>query len=126
MIHGQRCAVVTGAARGLGQAFAVRLATLGATVGLIDVFDCAETQHKIEEIGASSFAVNADLADQASLHRAASSLSTRLGDVSILINNAGIHPRPVPFEEISFAFGGRRWPSSSMPCSSSARISSQA
>src|SRR5256885_5725121 len=86
-LEGQR-ALVTGATSGIGHAVALQLARDGAEV-LVHGRDAARGAETVEEITASggkaSF-VAADLADAADVQR----LAGEVGDVDILINNAGI------------------------------------
>ena len=88
----RRVAVVTGAAQGLGQAFAVRLAADGRDVVLADLQDCAQTVDLVEAAGAKAVAVRCDVADAADVGDLARTVESRLGRVDILVNNAGIYP----------------------------------
>ena len=97
-LHG-RTAVVTGAAAGIGRAYAVRLAQDGAQVGVLDLADGAETVAEIETGGGVACAVSVDLADPVAVEAAADSLREQLGPVEILVNNAGMYPH-VPFAEL--------------------------
>jgi len=87
-----RVAVVTGAAAGLGQAYAVRLAEDGATVIVADVADGSETIAKIQTIGGHGMALNCDVSDPASVAAFADAVMQAHGRVDILVNNAGIYP----------------------------------
>ena len=86
-LEGQR-ALVTGATSGIGRAVALQLARDGAEV-LVHGRDAARGAETVEEItaagGKASF-VAADLGDAADVQR----LASEVGDVDILINNAGI------------------------------------
>src|ERR1700681_1697056 len=86
-LEGQR-ALVTGATSGIGRAVAVQLAREGAEV-IVHGRDAARGTQTVEEItaagGKASF-VAADLADVGDVQR----LASEVGDVDILINNAGI------------------------------------
>src|SRR5204863_6150228 len=86
-LQGQK-ALVTGATSGIGRAIALQLARDGAEV-LVHGRDAARGAETVEEITASggkaSF-VAADLGDAADVQR----LGGEVGDVDILINNAGI------------------------------------
>jgi len=63
--HAGRVAVVTGAARGIGQAIAVGLARQGATVVIGDVGDLAQTSTLIAEAGQPAVAAPLDISDPA-------------------------------------------------------------
>jgi NAD(P)-dependent dehydrogenase (short-subunit alcohol dehydrogenase family) len=86
-LDGQR-ALVTGATSGIGRAVALHLARDGAEV-LVQGRDAsrgAETIHKIHGAGGAARFVAADLADTAEVRR----LAGEVGDLDILINNAGV------------------------------------
>ncbi len=80
------CAVVTGAARGIGRAIAEALGTRGAHVVALDVRDCAETVEAVEAEGGSAAACEADVTDEASLRAAFDGL-----DLDVLVNNAAYY-----------------------------------
>lgn len=88
----------------MGRVFALRLAAMGAQVAALDVLDCAETVNLIEAAGGKGLAMQVDMAAPESIVEAADRATAMLGTVQILVNNAGIHPVPVAFEEIDPAF----------------------
>ena len=101
-----KTALITGAARGMGQAFALHLARMGAAIVAVDMLDCGETVRAVTAAGSRGLAIETDI----TLPDAAASIAERaasLGTVQILINNAGIHPVPTAFEAIDFAFWRR-------------------
>src|SRR4051794_20171377 len=84
-------ALVTGAGRGLGRAFALALAEAGA-----DVVVAARTMdalqplaEEIRTLGRHAFACHLDVADVSSAQRAVGAAVERLGRLDILVNNAG-------------------------------------
>jgi 3-oxoacyl-[acyl-carrier protein] reductase len=105
-----RIAFVTGAARGIGRAIALTLASAGADVAVADlhlepfrgeryyrlrsrVSDESEevpTAEAIAALGRRSIAVSVDVADPASVADAAAACRAGLGEPDILVNNAGI------------------------------------
>ncbi|MGN9839730.1 SDR family NAD(P)-dependent oxidoreductase [Nonomuraea sp. H19] len=93
--HGQRTAIVTGAARGIGAAVAGRLACEGLAIGVIDLdeADCAGTVEMIIAGGGSAMAVAADVAEEAAVIDAVARITTELGPPTVPVNNAGIGPR---------------------------------
>lgn len=96
-----KIAVVTGAARGIGQAYAVALAEAGADVALIDVMACDETSQKIKALGRRTASFIADLgAGQAAAQKVMDDVIAQMGGLDILVNNAGIIRRE-PFVEHS-------------------------
>lgn len=89
-------AVVTGASAGIGRAIAVRLAGAGCQVIAV-ARRAAELQATADEAAAQAQAgavlvLPADVTDDAQLTAALRSASARLGDIDILINNAGFAP----------------------------------
>lgn len=85
-------AVVTGAARGIGAAIALRLSDDGHAVALLDRDGdtCAEVAEKITAQGGSALSVSADVSDESSVAAAVESVVEGLGAPTILVNNAGI------------------------------------
>jgi NAD(P)-dependent dehydrogenase (short-subunit alcohol dehydrogenase family) len=84
-----RTAIVTGAAAGIGQAIAIRLAEAGATIAVTDV-DLPGAQRVASALPHGAFAVEADVADAASVGRAVEQVLQQTGQIDILVNNAGI------------------------------------
>lgn len=84
-------AIVTGGASGMGRAQAIRLATEGASVAIIDVNDegGAETVRRIEATGGVAAFVKADLTEAAQVDHALAAIGDRFGAPSLLFNNAG-------------------------------------
>lgn len=95
-----KTAVVTGAARGLGRAFAVALAGAGAgaRVAGVDVADMAETEAAVAEAGGTFLAVTADVTSAKDITEAVARTAAAFGGIQILVNNAGVYP-PIPFED---------------------------
>lgn len=87
-----RVALVTGGARGIGRAIALRLAADGAKVGIIDLADNgAETAREVEQAGGqATIFFKADISKEAEAKAAVAAVEAALGPVDILINNAGI------------------------------------
>lgn len=93
---GGRVAAVTGGSSGIGKGIARALAGAGASVVLL-----ARNQHNLDEAaaelrlaGAKAACVAVDLADHAAIERAADRVSEIFGEPDILVNAAGVNPRP--------------------------------
>jgi NAD(P)-dependent dehydrogenase (short-subunit alcohol dehydrogenase family) len=99
-----RVAVVTGAAQGIGEACARRLARDGAKVALWDV-DLAKVQALADALasqGAASLAQRCDVSRKADVEAALAATTRALGPVNALVNNAGIF-RAADFLDITEA-----------------------
>ena len=87
-----RVALVTGAARGMGKAVALRLAADGATVAINDlrVVDAQRVVDEFVESGHHAIAVPGDVTQLEDVRRMVSDTVDALGSLHILINNAGV------------------------------------
>ncbi|MDX3894640.1 MAG: 3-oxoacyl-ACP reductase family protein [Pusillimonas sp.] len=85
-----RVAIVTGAAQGIGQAYALALGKEGAKVCVSDVADPSETVQKIVEAGGEAIGSRSDVTDQASVDAMVAATMEAFGRVDILINNAAL------------------------------------
>ncbi|HEX6131957.1 MAG TPA: 3-oxoacyl-ACP reductase family protein [Actinomycetota bacterium] len=88
-----RVAVVTGGSRGIGRACAVALASAGWRVAIgyrTNEQDAKETVDALEAAGTPGLAVALDVADAASVQEAFRRVSDELGNVTGLVNNAGM------------------------------------
>ena len=97
-IHAGRVALVTGAGRGIGAATARLLAREGAAIAL-----AARTEEEIVSVareissrGRTALQVRLDVAEEVSVSSCFEKIRAELGDVTILINNAGTPGIPLP------------------------------
>jgi 3-oxoacyl-[acyl-carrier protein] reductase len=84
--------VITGAGRGIGRALAVRFATQGANVALLDLnaADLAAATQQCTELGARAMAYTVDVSREADISAALDTVVRDFGSLDVIINNAGI------------------------------------
>lgn len=87
--HDGRVAIVTGAANGIGQEIAIRLAERGATLVLVDIL---EPRMTAERIGGDVLTLVGDVGSGESWTQFADAVQKRYGRADIVVNNAGIYP----------------------------------
>jgi 3-oxoacyl-[acyl-carrier protein] reductase len=90
-------AMVTGAAAGIGEAIARRLAAAGATVAVADID--LEGASRVADSIAGAFPVQIDITDAQSVASAVTAVLGRTGRLDILVNNAGIGGKAAPLWE---------------------------
>jgi len=95
-----RTALVTGGARGIGEAIARAFVREGAAVMILDrhLAPATATVDKLAANGGTAFAVAADVSDEAAVTRAVDATTDALGRIDILVNNAGIDTTSVVAE----------------------------
>ncbi len=96
--------VITGGARGQGLSHALAFAETGAKVAVLDIgqdlseipyglsgtADIAEAQRRLKEISYDALALSCDVRDEESVKNAFAEIRSRFGEVTILVNNAGV------------------------------------
>lgn len=96
-----KTALITGAARGIGRAFAEAYIAEGARVVIADI-DITRASETAAELGDAAFAVHMDVTDQTSIDAGIAQTLARLGQIDILINNAALFTA-APIDEIDRA-----------------------
>ena len=86
-----KVAIVTGAARGLGRAYAEAMAGEGAAIVACDVNDCSDTVAAIEAAGGRAAAAVTDIAKMASCEAMADFALQEFGKIDVLVNNAALY-----------------------------------
>jgi (S)-1-phenylethanol dehydrogenase len=100
--HKDKVAVITGAANGIGQAFAQRLAEDGVHVAVVDVVSGAATVKLVEAAGREALAIECDVSSESSVAAMAKKVQGKFSHVDIVVNCAGIFPQK-DFTEMTFA-----------------------
>jgi 3-oxoacyl-[acyl-carrier protein] reductase len=89
-----KAALVTGSARGIGKAIALKLAELGADIVVNDIPAAAETleatANEIRALNRKALAVTADVSSPADVNKMIETAIASMGKVDILVNNAGV------------------------------------
>ena len=85
-------AVITGAANGIGQAYAQRLAADGFDIAVADVVDAAATRQLVVAEGRKFFSAIVDVTSPESTQKFATEVAANMPPVAALVNNAGIYP----------------------------------
>jgi NAD(P)-dependent dehydrogenase (short-subunit alcohol dehydrogenase family) len=100
-----RVAIITGAARGIGAAFAVGYAKEGASVIIADVVDGSDTVEAISRAGGEAIFVKTDVTQQDQCDTMAKAAADRFGGIDILVNNAALFADIIkkPFSDITTA-----------------------
>ncbi len=98
-----RVAVVTGGATGLGKAAALRLASEGAVVEILDLKDSSEARDEICRAGGKAESILCDCTNEEQIARATAEIEARHGQVDILVNNAGILSGRKPWHTLTRA-----------------------
>ena len=85
-----KVAVVTGAARGLGQGMALALAEAGANIVAVDILPADDTVKQVQALGRKAVAIVGNLGDRAAIPGVISDARKHFASLDILVNCAGI------------------------------------
>lgn len=98
-----KVAVITGAAQGIGAAFAVGFAKEGAKIVIGDIQDGRDAVKAVEKAGSEAITVKTDVTSQESCDALAKAAVDRFGSIHILVNNAAVFGDVVmkPFTELT-------------------------
>lgn len=97
-----KVAIVTGAARGMGEAHSLTLAKAGAKIVVsdINIGGCEQVVEKIKKDKGDAFAIKCDVSQKTDIDNLVSQTIKKFGKIDILVNNAGIFPFK-PFLEMT-------------------------
>jgi NAD(P)-dependent dehydrogenase (short-subunit alcohol dehydrogenase family) len=96
-----KVAVITGAARGIGAAFAVGFAKEGAKIVIGDIRDGKKTVAAVEAAGSQALYLQTDVTKQDQCDALANAAVERFGAIDIMVNNAGTLVQIKPFMEVT-------------------------
>jgi len=96
-----KVAIITGAARGIGAAFAVGFGKEGAKVVIGDIRDGENTVAAVEKAGSKALYVKTDVTRQDQCNALAKAAADQFGSIDILVNDAGILVTIKPFMEVT-------------------------
>ena len=85
-----KTALITGAARGIGKAIALKFAQEGANIAFTDLEVNAETEQEIAVLGVKAKSYSSNAADFAQTEEVVAKVKEEFGSIDILVNNAGI------------------------------------
>jgi len=90
--QGYKNAIVTGAARGIGKAIAIKLAQAGCNVAISDILidEAKKVAAQLEKLGVKAIAIKTDVSKIEDAENLVKTTIEQLGSVNFLINNAGI------------------------------------
>jgi 3-oxoacyl-[acyl-carrier protein] reductase len=86
----EKVALITGGGAGIGKGITLKLASKGVNCAIFDIQDATELAEEAKSLGVKAVFMNVDVTDSEAVKSAVSEVSSSLGDINILINNAGI------------------------------------
>lgn len=103
MLLSKKIAIITGSAKGMGKAMALKFAQEGCAVAIVDI-DIVEAEKTLSEVsdkGGKGIALSCDVTREDQVKKAVEKTIQEFGTVDILINNAGAAGLSFPIEEMS-------------------------
>ena len=91
MLLENKVAVITGAAQGIGAAFAVCYAREGAKLVIADILDGSDTVNNVLKAGGEAIFVKTDVTRQDQCNALAKAAADQFGSIDILVNNAAMY-----------------------------------
>jgi len=86
----KKVALITGGGAGIGKSITLKLASSGITCVIFDIQDAAAVVEQAKSLGVESVFMKVDVTDSGAVESAVKEVSSSLGDINILVNNAGI------------------------------------
>ena len=88
-----KVAAITGGAKGIGRACALRFAHEGARVALLDILpaEARATARRVENLGQGALAINCDVRDREQVSAAVAQIVDAWGRIDVWVNNAGVY-----------------------------------
>jgi len=89
-----KVAIITGAAKGMGEAHSLKLASAGAKVVLtdIDLAGCQQVAEKIKQMRGEALVIKCDTSKKTDIDTVVAETLKKFGKIDILVNNAGVYP----------------------------------
>lgn len=88
-----KCAIITGASRGIGKAIALKLASLGANIVInyrSNEKEALEVENEIKGMGVETLCIQGDISKSEEVENIVASAKEKFGTIDIMVNNAGI------------------------------------
>ena len=101
-----KIAIVTGAAQGIGRAYALGYAKEGAKVVIVDILDGSKVVEEITKDGGTAINIQTDVSDELQVKNMVKTVMDKFGRIDILMNNAAIFVATYPlrdFDQITLA-----------------------
>jgi 3-oxoacyl-[acyl-carrier protein] reductase len=86
----KKIALITGGAAGIGKGITLNLASKGINCVVFDIQDASDVVEEAKGFGIESAFIKVDITDFKAVKSAIKKISSSLGDINILVNNAGI------------------------------------